>query len=135
MIGMPDITYMEDTDYTDLGDTIKVELKMIGGWIYVDTPIERRTVNFSQLRYDGFPRNILNYAINQHPNEKINIFVLKDAGISTSRSLNKIAIDANIKGFLRDLFVPVWGKYELQILTERNLKPAEVDALMYSLYD
>lgn len=132
---MPDLIYRDDISYRDLGDSIKVELIIIGGWIYIDTPIERKTVNDTQLRYDGAPRNILDFIINKHPNEVVTIFHLIEAKLSTSRDLRQVAIKANIKGYLRDLFMPICDKNQIKIINKITLRPAEAEALIESLYE
>ena len=131
---MPDLLYYDDLLYEDLGDAIEIKLHMIGGWIYIDTPIERKTVNDTELRYDGTPRNILNYVINEHPNEDITILDLIEAKLSTSRDLRQVAIKAGIKGYAKDLFMPVCDKQNIKIINKRTLNSAEAEALINSLY-
>jgi len=131
---MPDLLYYDDLLYEDLGDAIEIKLHMIGGWIYIDTPIERKTVNSTELRYDGVPRGILTYVINEHPNEDVSTSDLKKAKLSTSRDLRQVAIKAGIKGYVKDLFMPVCNKDSIKIVKTVKLKASEAEALIDSLY-
>jgi len=130
---MHDLIYREDLLYEDFEDPIEIELKLIDGWLCIETPIERKIINTSELRYDNAPRNILGYIINEHPNEIVTIYDLENANLTTSRDLRQVAIKAGIKGYVRDVFMPVRDKYQLKILNKVTLKAEEVDALIDSL--
>jgi len=130
---MADIIYRDDITYEDLGDSIEVKLLLEGEWLYVDTPIERVTINESTLRYDGMPSNILSYVINDHPNKLITSLDLTEAGLGTSRDLRQIAMVAGIKGYTRALFMPTCTKYSIKITNPIKLRAAEVEELINSL--
>lgn len=131
---MRHIIYDEELHYEDLGEAIVVELKLIGAWLYVQTPIERKAVNDTALRYDGTPMNVLDFVLNKHASEVVTIFDLEDAGIKTSRDLRQIALHAGIKEYVRDLFMPQCEKYRIRLLSKITIKPAEAVALIDSLY-
>jgi hypothetical protein len=128
---VPTVIFRDDIEYSDLGNAIEVELKLIGAWIYIETPLERFSINDTSLRYDGTPRNILEYVINQHPNEVVTIIDLIDANLSTSRDLRQIAIKAGLKGYVRDLFMPVCTKDKIKVINKITLRPGEIEAIDY----
>lgn len=130
---MPDLIYHEDILYEDFDEPIAISLKMVGGWIYIETPIERKTVNSSELRYDGVPRNVLNYVINERPNKTLSSLDLKGLGLATSRDLRQIAIKAGIKGAIKDYFMPICDMHEIKIITPITIPPNEVELLIDSL--
>lgn len=130
---MPDIIYRDDITYEDFEYSIEVKLLLEGEWLYVDTPIERVTINESTLRYDGMPSNILTYVINEHPNKLITSLDLTEAGLGTSRDLRQIAMAAGIKGYVRALFMPTCTKNSIKITNPVMLRAAEVEELINSL--
>lgn len=129
---MHHVIYEDNLLYEDLGETVDVELKLIGAWLYVETPIERKSINESALRYNGTPINVLEFILN-NAGKVINIFDLQEAGIKTSRDLSQIALHAGIKEYVRDIFMPICNKYQIKLLNKVQLKPAEVEALMDSI--
>ena len=130
---MRHVIYDDEVDYGDLGDSVDVELKLIGSWLYIETPIERKAINESALRYDGVPLNVLDFVL-KNAGELITIFHLEDAGIKTSRDLRQIALHAGIKGYVRDFFMPVCDKQAIKLLNKVTVKPAEAEALLDSIY-
>lgn len=130
---MKHVVYDDELMYEDLGDNIEVELKLIGQWLYVQTPIERKAVNESALRFDGTPMNTLEFVLNKSPGKPVTIFHLEDAGIKTKRDLRQIAVLAGIKGYVRDIFMPQCDRYSITLLSKVTLHPAEAEALMDSL--
>jgi hypothetical protein len=130
---MPDITYQDDLMYEDLGDSIEVKLLLEGEWLYVDTPIERVTINETSLRYEGMPSKILSYVINDHPNETVTALDLSGVGLGTSRDLRQIAMAAGIKGYVRALFMPTCTKGSIKIVNPIKLRAAEVEELINTL--
>lgn len=123
----------DNKTYDDLGDSIEVELKLVDGWLYVESPFERKKINKSELRYDGIPRSIFDFALNQHPNETVTILDLQVAKLSTSRNLQQVAIKAGIKGAVKYYFMPVCDRYRVCLLNKVSLKPTEVKRLMLSI--
>lgn len=131
---MRHVIFDDELEYSDLGDAIVVvELKLIGSWLYLESPIERKAINESALRYDGVPLNVLEFVL-QHAGELVTIFHLEDAGIKTSRDLRQIALHAGIKGYVRDFFMPVCDKQAIKLLNKVTLKQAEAEALIDSIY-
>lgn len=131
---MRDIVYRKDLRYEDLDNPIEVRLILEGAWLYLETPIERITLNESALRYDGTPRNVLNYAINKHPGKLVERTLMGFDGIRTKRSLREIAVQAGIKGDVRELFVQVYDDKLLQIKNVIKVHPLVAEALVESLF-
>ncbi len=129
---MDHIVYKDNLEYKDLGDIIEVELKLIGAWLYIETPIERKAINESALRYDAVPMNVLDFVL-KNAGKTITIFDLEKAGIKTSRDLRQIALHAGIKGYVRDLFMPQCDRYQIKLLSKIEIRPAEISALVESL--
>lgn len=130
---MRHIIFDDDLRYEDLDEAVDVELKLIGSWLYLETPIERKAINENALRYDGVPMNVLNFVL-ENAGELVMIFHLEEAGIKTSRDLRQIALNAGLKEYVRDLFMPHCDKYSIKLLNKVILRPAEAKALMQSFY-
>lgn len=129
---MRHIIYKNNLDYEDLGESVSVELKLIGAWLYLETPIERVAINDKALRYDGTPKTVLEFALN-NAGKIITILDLYEAGIKTSRNLQQIVTRAGIKGYIRDIFMPECDKYQIKLLNKVSIKPQEAAALIEPL--
>ena len=114
-------------DYEDLGDEIEMELGILGGFVFIDTPLERLEVNITELRTDGVPRAIMEYLINERPGEVVSISEIRDkAKIPTSQNLQQLIRKMGFKGYTRSIFIPIFRKDEIKVLV--NVKLPLLDA-------
>ena len=83
-----------------------------------------------QLRYNGVPRTLMEYAILKSPNETVTIFHLEWEGIKTSRNFSQIAYSAGFSGLVKKHFLPFCGAQGLKIVDKIVLKSADVRQLI-----
>lgn len=121
----------EYLEYEDLGSEIEMELSIIDGYIFIDTPLDQFSINDIQLRFDGVPRNIMEYLINNRPSEIITIEELRNnAKIPTSQDLRQIIRKIGFKGFTRCFFIPVFEKDALMVNSKIKLSQAEAQLVI-----
>lgn len=130
---MPHIVFNDEAVYEDF-EEVNVELKLIGGWLYIETQLERISINEREMRFDGTPMNILDYAINQHPDELVTIFDLIDARITARANLRQVMVNAGIKGLVRDYFLIECSRDAIRFRPKVVVKPAEAEALIDLLF-
>jgi hypothetical protein len=124
----------EGWDYEDLGGEVEMELSIFGGFLYIDTPLDRFEINPAELRIDGVPRTVMEYLINERPGERTTIEDIRNgAKIPTSQNLQQMVRKVGFKSSVRDVFIPIFEKDALMVRTHITLPLANARLLIEQL--
>lgn len=120
-------------DYEDLDD-VEMELSIHDGYLFIDTALDRFEINEIALRYDGNPRLIMKYLIQERPDEMVSIDEIRNEGkIPTSQNLQQLIRKIGFRGFTRDTFVPVFEKDRLKVVSKVKLSVADARLIIDEL--